>query len=81
MHRRPSFAQKKRSRQQFSDPAFIDEPKLDRLQGYNTALNGMEIGHSSIQGYRAYMEDEYVINRFTLADHTVVAIMDGTIHA
>lgn len=77
MHKQPSFALKKRKRMQFNDPAFMDEPNLDRLHGYNKTINGLEIGHSSIQGYRTFMEDEYIISEMELKGHTIVAIMDG----
>lgn len=41
-------------------------------------LNGLEIGHASMQGYRVNMEDEYIIDRMdSLPDHTLVGIMDG----
>jgi serine/threonine protein phosphatase PrpC len=44
----------------------------------NTVLNKLEIGHSSIQGYRPHMEDQYVAQLLDgLEDHVLVAVMDG----
>lgn len=38
----------------------------------------LEIGHSSMQGYRKTMEDKHIISDFhQLTDHTLVAVMDG----
>ena len=38
----------------------------------------LEIGHSSMQGFRVTMEDEYIIDKMvSLPDHAIVAIMDG----
>lgn len=81
LHKCPSFATpKKRQRVEESSQAdsnFLNEPRTEKLNSENVKLNGFEIGHSSMQGYRVNMEDEHIIEGFELKDHTLVAIMDG----
>ncbi len=80
MHRRPSFAHvaKKRKTGPPNNGVFLDEPVLDKLNEVNVVLHDMEIGHSSMQGYRAHMEDQHIIDSMTdMADHILVSIMDG----
>lgn len=57
---------------------FLHRPRLEKLCPMNTILNKIEIGHSSIQGYRPHMEDQYVAQTLDdLEDHVLVAVMDG----
>lgn len=56
----------------------MKNPNTEKLQCENVEVNGMNIGHASMQGYRVSMEDEHIIETFeSLPDHTLVAIMDG----
>lgn len=81
LHKCPSFATpRKRQRVEESaqaNPNFLNEPRTEKLNSENVLLNGFEIGHSSMQGFRVNMEDEHIIDGFELKDHTLVAIMDG----
>ena len=53
-------------------------PKTDLIDNENVVINNMEIGHSSMQGYRINMEDAHVIEEFTgINDHTLVGVFDG----
>jgi hypothetical protein len=81
MHRRPSFAYT-RKRQRVEENAmpspFLTEPKTEHLKCENVKLNGLEIGHASMQGLRVSMEDEHIIDGISsVKDHALVAIMDG----
>eukprot|EP01038_Epipyxis_sp_PR26KG_P014457 gene14457-19403_t len=78
MHLRPSFAQPKR-RKLTNTSAFqlLKTPLTEKLNCETVISNGMEIGHSSMQGYRVHMEDEHIIDTMSLDDHNLVAIMDG----
>ena len=50
----------------------------EKLSAENKILNGIEAGHSSMQGYRVNMEDQHIIDKMsTIPDHTLLAIMDG----
>lgn len=52
--------------------------KTDRIGECNVVLNGLEIGHSSIQGFRQTMEDQYIASVLeSVPGHTLVAILDG----
>ena len=79
-HKRPSFACRRKQPKQI-DPSsmhLMKSPNRERLNCENVSLNGMEIGHASMQGFRVTMEDEHIIEPMeTLPDHTLVAIMDG----
>jgi hypothetical protein len=57
----------------------LQEPVTTKLENENTYSHSkLEIGHSSMQGYRKFMEDKHIIEDFpTAIDHTLVAIMDG----
>ena len=49
-----------------------------KLDGMNVHLSGLEIGHTSMQGFRCHMEDRHIIKRFkSLPDHTLLAVLDG----
>eukprot|EP01035_Chromulina_nebulosa_P021687 gene21687-28065_t len=53
-------------------------PHKDKIDSINKVCCGLEIGHSSIQGYRFEMEDHYIIEEMKSApNHILVAIMDG----
>ena len=57
---------------------FLHSPKTEKLKSLNVKLNSLEVGHSSIQGFRPHMEDAYVAKQMDdLPDHILVAIMDG----
>jgi NOL1/NOP2/fmu family ribosome biogenesis protein len=78
MHKRPSFASKSRKAKPSIDfQQLLKKPKLEKLNNENVIVNGLEIGHSSMQGYRPHMEDEYIIESMTLPDHVIIAILDG----
>jgi serine/threonine protein phosphatase PrpC len=86
LHKRPSFAvTRKNARLSKEDKEdmllgnyFLHSPKTDKLHGLNTVLNGIEVGHSSIQGYRPNMEDAFIMQCMDgLADHILLAILDG----
>lgn len=56
----------------------MQKPKIAKIDNINVFINGLEIGHSSMQGYRVSMEDAYIINSLdSIPDHTLVAILDG----
>lgn len=65
--------------QQTTYPSFLlPHPKTKKLSRENKVIEDMEIGHSSMQGYRTTMEDQHVINTMSaLPNHVLVAIMDG----
>lgn len=83
LHRQPSFASKSNKAKKENselDPMahLMKNPNTEKLQCENVEVNGMNIGHASMQGYRVSMEDEHIIETFeSLPDHTLVAIMDG----
>jgi hypothetical protein len=57
---------------------FLSEPSTDKVNGFNIILDSMEVGHSSMQGYRPNMEDECIaVVMKDLPDHVIVAILDG----
>jgi serine/threonine protein phosphatase PrpC len=78
-HRSPSFARKRKQRVQEEEfPSWLmPQPDTTHIGGENVHINGLEIGHSSIQGYRQSMEDQHIITKLSLANHTLVAILDG----
>lgn len=80
-HRRPSFSlpKKRKKTEEAPDPFFLSKPKTEKLDGVNVFTHSqIEVGHSSLQGYRASMEDQHIIEDFqTLPDHSFLAIMDG----
>jgi hypothetical protein len=80
-HRLPRFsAQKKRKVDDSQSSFFLSEPNTRKIHRENLSFNdSIEVGHSSMQGYRVHMEDERIIDKMTeLNDHVLVAIMDGT---
>jgi len=82
MHRRPSLLTNLRKKPKVETSAFshlMSSPKTEKIDGENTIFEDlkMEIGHSGMQGYRVTMEDKHIIDRMTLTDHVLVAIMDG----
>jgi hypothetical protein len=83
IHRRPSFACRRKQKQmqwqqQPMSSVFLDKPVTDKLNVENVEINGMEAGHSCMQGLRVHMEDEHIIDKMdSLPDHTLLAIMDG----
>lgn len=60
-----------------SDGYFLSEPRTEKLHGENVFLNGLEIGHSSIQGFRPSMEDSHLIVDMGFENHTLCGIFDG----
>mmetsp|Transcript_3960 Transcript_3960/g.5489 ORF Transcript_3960/g.5489 Transcript_3960/m.5489 type:complete len:366 (-) Transcript_3960:34-1131(-) len=81
LHKMPSFSSSKRRYQKsdkYRNSFLLKKPVTTKLGSENALLNGMEIGHSSMQGYRVTMEDQHIITVMsTLNDHTLLAIMDG----
>lgn len=80
LHKCPSFAtprKRQRVEEEEAPSAFLNAPVTKKLNCENVTINGCEIGHASMQGYRVSMEDEHIIEGFELKDHTLVAIMDG----
>lgn len=60
------------------DQFLLNRPKTDLIDNFNTTTScGLEAGHCSMQGYRRQMEDQHIIENFDLANHTLVAVMDG----
>ena len=56
----------------------MSKPKINKIDHMNVVINGLEIGHSSMQGYRVSMEDAFIIDSLdSIEQHTVVAILDG----
>jgi serine/threonine protein phosphatase PrpC len=58
----------------------MSKPKTDKIDHVNVMINGLEIGHSSMQGYRVSMEDAFIIESIggcKGVPHTLVAILDG----
>ena len=56
---------------------FLTKPKTKRLETENVYINGLEIGHTSIQGFRPTMEDTHMITKTKLDNHTLIAVFDG----
>ncbi len=44
-------------------PHLMKKPKTEVLDAENMFLNGIELGHSSIQGFRVSMEDAHIIGK------------------
>lgn len=85
LHRRPSFAYKKRPRRpQVTSAAddlssfFLSQPKTEKLDVENTRIAGLEIGHAAMQGLRVHMEDRHIISPMALPEHILLAVFDGT---
>jgi hypothetical protein len=84
--KRPSFALKK---QKFTSDRkekkgmngggyFLPEASTDKVNSFNNVLSSLEIGHSSMQGYRPNMEDACIaVSLKDLPDHVCVSILDG----
>ena len=82
LHRLPHpSSQRKRKQREAPSPHpshLASKPKTAKIDAMNVELNGLEIGHSSIQGWRPSMEDAYIIESLDSAPgHTLVAILDG----
>jgi hypothetical protein len=81
MHRMPSFASKRRRVQdedQMMPNGLLSQPNTEKIDTENIFVNGMEIGHAAMQGYRTNMEDQHAIEPFPeCPDHVLVAIFDG----
>lgn len=83
-HREPAYAGLKYVSKQ-NDPLsnaggfLLPYPKTELIDSETIVTPaGLEIGHSSMQGYRRTMEDAHIIESFdTLPDHTLVAVLDG----
>lgn len=80
-HRCPSIYSTRKPKFENDLPSFLlSKPKTKKLDGENIITSsGIEIGHSSMQGYRKNMEDHHIIQDFNgkCVDHTLVAVMDG----
>lgn len=82
--KRPSFAVRK-NRSTFEEEEMnngggylLDEAVTEKVHSFNKVLNSLEIGHSSMQGYRVSMEDACVAAVMAdLSDHVIVGILDG----
>lgn len=78
LHKMPSFSFSRKRKRDSRESFLLSKPKTAKLNEENVLLQGMEIGHSSMQGYRVSMEDEHIISKMiSLPDHVLVAIMDG----
>lgn len=82
MHQRPSLYMRRKRRQprlvQEVPSIFLNVPETEELHRENLTFGDIEIGHCAIQGWRANMEDQFIIDNFSdLKDHIIVAIMDG----
>jgi len=56
----------------------LPHPKTDIIDGENIIINDIEIGHSSMQGYRIHMEDAHTIEEITsIKNHTFIGVFDG----
>lgn len=56
---------------------FLKKPKTQKIDNeLIITKDGLEIGHSSMQGLRRHMEDQYIMDEF-FDKHTLVAVMDG----
>ncbi len=63
-NKHPSFNTEKRSkkndeRSMLIASGLLGEPKMDRVDGENVVIGDLEIGHSSMQGYRPSMEGSH----------------------
>ena len=70
---------KKRGRegdQDWRPPHLMQVAKTEILEEKLVEMNGLEIGHASMQGFRVTMEDSYIIEQLDKR-HTLVAILDG----
>ncbi len=80
-HKRPSFAHvpANKKNRELAIPGFLSKPKTEKLDGENIITkDGLEIGHSSMQGFRVSMEDQHIIEDFDNLDgHHLVAVLDG----
>jgi hypothetical protein len=55
----------------------LPRPMTQPLDEELVTVNGHEIGHSAIQGYRVNMEDKHVITELNIPNHTLMAVFDG----
>jgi serine/threonine protein phosphatase PrpC len=85
LSRRPSFAVSRKPKYEPDELGMnnggshlLTKPLTDKIKSFNVHLCNTEIGHSSMQGYRNSMEDACIAVEMTdLADHVLVAILDG----
>jgi serine/threonine protein phosphatase PrpC len=86
IHRCPSFATLKKKKgmngeeeeEEDNGGFLLSKPKTEQLNNENIFMNRLEIGHSSMQGYRRNMEDAHIIDAMeSLPDHTLLAVLDG----
>lgn len=83
--KRPSFAVSRRLKSSSDEEGMsaggghlLLEPVTQKVNSFNTTISSLEIGHSSMQGYRVSMEDAYIaVAMKDLPDHIIVAILDG----
>lgn len=82
IHRCPTFAAIKKKKvmngEEDNGGFLLSKPNTEQLNNENIFMNGHEIGHSSMQGYRRSMEDAHIIDAMeSLPDHTLLAVLDG----
>lgn len=78
MHKMPSYLNYKKRKRFAANNFLLKAPKTEKLCQENVMINGLEVGHSSMQGFRVTMEDEHIIEKMTtLSDHSLFAILDG----
>jgi len=83
LHIGPSFKRYKKRKTDNDDMNtsmgfLLPHPKTDIIDNENVIINNLEIGHSSMQGYRVNMEDAHIIEEITSAKgHTLVGVFDG----
>ena len=57
---------------------FLPEASTEKVNSFNIILDSLEIGHSSMQGFRPNMEDACIaVPLKDLNDHICVSILDG----
>ena len=78
---RPNFSFARKRKFVYDDPNsfLLSKPVTKKINNENVfTTDGLEIGHSSMQGFRKVMEDEHIIENFlSIENHTLVGIMDG----
>lgn len=80
LHLQPSaFIKRKRRKQEPPFPSFLmPHPDLNKVKPELHKIGPLEIGHSSIQGYRVSMEDDHIVAKLGgLEDHVLVGVFDG----
>ena len=83
LHIGPSFKRYKKQKIDNDDMNtsmgfLLPHPKTDIIDNENVKINNLEIGHSSMQGYRVNMEDAHIIEEIATAKgHILVGVFDG----